>query len=172
MCKIIQFPANRIQYTNGFKNLEALFKICDSTETCNFYLGSAEQLFTDDRITENELLTLRRIGRQKRLELAAPAPQKPQEAAKPGTYCYTPEMGQSRPDCQMEASLSFDGKHYFVETPFELKGRGISFVKKFDGKELSKSGQYKAGWNEYQVTKLAYSKLKERYTISMECYLD
>ncbi len=83
MCKIIQFPVKK---SNGFLNLASLFEICDTLETCNFYLESADQLFKDGSITENELYTLRRIGRQKRLELTAPAPQKPQEAAKPGTY--------------------------------------------------------------------------------------
>lgn len=68
MCKIIQFP-KRVE-SNGFKNLKALFEICDSAESCNFYLESAEQLFESGSITENELLTLRRIGRQKRLSLA------------------------------------------------------------------------------------------------------
>lgn len=167
MCKIIQFSAKK---STGFLNLAALFEICDSLETCNFYLGSTDQLFKDNRITENELYTLRRIGRQKRLELSAPAPQKPQEATKPGTYTYTPEMGQNRPECQMEASRAYYGKHIYIDTPIQIKGRGITFLKQYKPGDLSTSR--KDGWNCYQVTNLAFEKLKEKYTISMECCLD
>ena len=60
MCKIIQFPKRT--ESNGFKNLKALFEICGSVESCNFYLESAEQLYKSGNVTENELYTLRRIG--------------------------------------------------------------------------------------------------------------
>lgn len=43
-------------------------------------------------------------------------------------HCYTPEMGQRKPEVRMEASLSYYGKHYFVDTPLELKGRGITEI--------------------------------------------
>lgn len=174
MCKIIEFPVNRIQRTesNGYKNLEALFEICSSVTTCNFYLESVEELFRKAQITENEMLTLRRIGRQKRLTLANPD-QEPQKAEKPGTYLYTPEMGQREPaGCQMEASLSYYGKHYFIDTPLELKGRGISFIRKYSAKDFTNPNNKKIGWNEYQVTKLAYEKLKSQYAISYKCSLD
>ena len=45
-----------------------------------------------------------------------------------GLHCYTPEMGQRKPEVKMEASLSYYGKHYFVDTPLELKGRGITEI--------------------------------------------
>lgn len=166
MCKIIQFP---VKESNGYKNLLALFNICESVESCNFYLESVEQLFEDGSITEKELHTLRRIGRQKRLALAAPA-QEPQKAEKPGTYCYTPEMGQSRPECQMEASRAYYGKHMYIDTPMTLKGRGITFLKQYKPGDLYTSR--KDGWNHYQVTNLAFEKLKMQYAISMECCLD
>lgn len=169
MCKVIEFPVNRIQNTNGYKNLVALFEICDSVESCNFYLESIEQLYENGSITEKELYTLRRIGRQKRLELATPA-QEPQKAEKPGTYCYTPEMGHSRPECQMEASRAYYGKHMYIDTPMTLKGRGITFLKQYKPGDLFTNR--KDGWNHYQVTNLAFEKLKEKYTISMECCLD
>ena len=40
--QIIQFP---VQHSNGYNNLIQLFEICDSLESCNFYLESVEQLF-------------------------------------------------------------------------------------------------------------------------------
>lgn len=167
MCKIIQFP---VKESNGYKNLVTLFEVCDNLESCNFFLDSVEQLFENGSITETEMYTLRRIGRQKRLELAAPAPQKSQEAEKPGTYTFTPEMGQSRPECQMEASRAYYGKHMYIDTPLELKGRGITFLKQYKPGDLYDSR--KDGWNLYQVTNLAFEKLKKQYTISMECFLD
>ena len=64
--QIIQFP---VQHSNGYNNLIQLFEICDSLESCNFYLESVEQLFQKGYISEKEMYTLRRIGRGKRLEL-------------------------------------------------------------------------------------------------------
>lgn len=52
------------------------------------------------------------------------------------------------------------GKHYFVNTVVELKGRGITFIDQRDG------------FNRYQVANLAFEKLQKQYTISMECCLD
>lgn len=174
MCKIIEFPVNRVKKieSNSYKNLKALFEVSASVTTCNFYLEAVEDLFQKAQITENEMLTLRRIGRQKRLSLANPK-QEPQKAEKHGSYLYTPEMGQQEPEgCQMKASLSYYGKHYFIDTPLELKGRGISFIKKYSARDFVDPNNKKIGWNEYQVTKLAYEKLKKQYAISFECALD
>lgn len=88
--QIIQFP---VQHSNGYNNLIQLFEICDSLESCNFYLESVEQLFQKGYISEKEMYTLRRIGREKRLELTQPEKQESQEATEPGVYQYTPEMG-------------------------------------------------------------------------------
>lgn len=170
MCRILNFPTNRIQNSNGYKNLVALFEICDTVESCNFYLEAVENLFQNGNITEKEMYTLRRIGRQKRLALATPE-QEPQKADKPGTYTYTPEMGQKKPEgCQMEASRAYYGKHFFIDTPLQLKGRGITFLKQYKPGDLY--NDKKNGWNHYQVTNRAFEKLKEKYSISMECCLD
>lgn len=67
MGKIIEM---RRTESKGYKNLVALFEICGSVECCNFYLEVAEQIYQSAGITKNELYTLRRIGRQKRLKLA------------------------------------------------------------------------------------------------------
>lgn len=72
---------------------------------------------------------------------------------RPGVHVYRPEMGQRKPKVQMEASLSHYGKHYFVDTPLELKGRGIT--------ELPSPSWYPGsqkaleGWRSYQVTRRA-----------------
>lgn len=167
MCKIIQFPKRA--ESNGFKNLKALFEICNSVESCNFYLESAEQLFESGSITENELLALRRIGRQKRLSLANPVSE-PVKAEKPGTYSYAPEMGQEEPEgCQMEAGLCYYGKHYWVDTPIELKGRGITEQEAHWIDGCKKQIEH---WRSYRVTKKAFEKLKEQYCIAMEYCLD
>ena len=159
MCKIIQFPEQA--YSNGYKNLVALFDICDSVESCNFYLESVEQLFKSGSISENELYTLRRIGRQKRICLANPDPE-PIKADKPGTYVYTPEMGHKKPEgCQIQAGLCYYGKHYWIRTRLELKGRGIT------ENEPSENGL-----KNYTVTLKAFEKLKTQYAISFESCLD
>lgn len=154
MCKIIQFPS---QESVAYQNLKTLFDLCDKVESCNFYLESVETLFDSGSISTKELYTLRRIGRQKRIALANPR----QAVNGAGTYNYTPEMGQPKPECQIEARLSYYGKHYHLKTALELKGRGIT-----------KDTGYADGLNCYTVTELAYEKLKELYTISYECNLD
>lgn len=169
MCKIIEF---RPKESNGYKNLSTLFTICDTVESCNSYLEFAEQLFGSGYITEAELSALREIGRKKRLELANPA-QKPEKAENPGTYYYTPEMGQQKPEgCQIEASRGYYGGRMYIDTPLALKGRGIKLIKTYAAADLTASGQYKTGWNSYQVTSRAYEKLKSQYSISLECCLD
>lgn len=47
--QIIQFP---VQHSNGYNNLIQLFEICDSLESCNFYLETVEQLFQKGYISE------------------------------------------------------------------------------------------------------------------------
>lgn len=137
MGTIINFPTRE---NAGYRNMKMLFDVVESVETCNIYLESVEQLFEDGHITEKERLTLRRIGRQKRLRLANP-PQKQQRAEMQGVYSYTPEMGQEKPEgCQIEASLAYYGKHYFLDTPLHLKGRGITCLRTYTSKELTQSG--------------------------------
>lgn len=161
MCKIINFPKNKTQNTNGYKNLVALFEVCDSVESCNFYLESVENLYSNGNITEKEMYTLRRIGRQKKLKLAVPEVE-PMKAVEPGTYLYTPEMGQKQPEeCEMQAGLCYYGGHYWIKTKLELKGRGIT-----------RNEPSRDGYNNYTVTKLAYSKLEKQYKIAYESNLD
>lgn len=158
MCKIIEFKPRQ---SNGYRNLVALFEICDNVESCNFYLESVEDLYKHGDISEKEMYTLRRIGRQKRLKLATPV-QKAVKAENTGVYMYTSEMGQKTPEgCQMEAGLCYYGKHYWIRTPLELKGRGIR-----------EDEQTRTGLRNYTVTIRAFEKLKNQYAISMENHLD
>lgn len=82
--QIIRFP---VQNSNGYNNLAQLFEICDSLESCNFYLESVEQLFQKGYISEKEMYTLRRIGRGKRLELTQPEEQEPKR--QPNLACIS-----------------------------------------------------------------------------------
>lgn len=158
MCKIIEFKPRQ---SNGYLNLKALFEICDNVESCNFYLESIEDLYNSGHITEKELYTLRRIGRNKRISLANPESE-PIKAGEPGTYLYTPEMGQEKPEeCEMVAGLCYYGDHYWIRTALELKGRGIR-----------KDEPTRDGLNNYTVTKLAYSKLEKQYKIAYESNLN
>ena len=69
----------------------------------------------------------------------------------------------------MEASPSYYGGHYFIDTPLELKGRGITPV---DAHWVDGCKKQLENWKCYRVTKRAFEKLKEQYSISMECCLD
>lgn len=86
---------------------------------------------------------------------------------------YYSEMGQTRPaDTQIDASLCHYGKHYYLKTPLQLKGRGIVHQNTLTAEELTPAAQYKAGWNEYRVTQAAFRKLDSQFKISMEFLLD
>lgn len=87
---------------------------------------------------------------------------------------HWPELGDPKPQAQIEASRCHFGKHWFVSTPLELKGRGIKFLDTYTVDNLVKTpiAQRKVGWHRYQVTLLAFAQLKEKYDISVECLLD
>lgn len=169
--QIINFP-KRFQQSNGYDNLARLIAVADTAESLNFYMECIGELDNKGYLLDGEAGKLTEQGRLKRLEIARPEPKEPEKVTGSGLYSYTPEVGQQKPGCQMEASLSYYGKHYFVDTPIELKGRGITLVKQYTEKDFCTAGNYKAGWYEYQVTQLAFEKLKEKYSISMENYLD
>lgn len=168
--KIIQFPGRKNSV--AYDNMIHFFEACDSVESCNFYLEAVENLAAKGNISEREMYTLRRIGRQKRLELVQPPVQEPQEVNGAGVYSYTTEMGQNRPECQMEARRAYYGNHFFVDTPLELKGRGIKLLKTYEEKDFCQPNDRRAGWSEYQVTEKAFEKLKQQYSISRENCLD
>lgn len=154
MCQIITFPTNRIEHTNAYKNLSGLFDICSSAEACDFYFDIVENLYTNGGLTDSEHLSLRGIGRRKRLKLIHPE--------KPGEYDYTLELNRHKPDCQMHARLGHYGTHYYIDTLLDLKGRRITLLNTSQEDNSKK----------YQVTLKAFEKLKTQYTISMECLLD
>lgn len=88
---------------------------------------------------------------------------------RPGVKVYHPELGERKPAVKMRASLSWYGTHYFIDTPIELKGRGIV---QEDAHWCEGTQEAREGWKTYRVTKKAFEKLKEQYPISMECHLD
>ncbi len=105
MCQVITFPTNRIEHTNAYENLRVFFDMCNSPESCKFYLETVESLASDEYITTAETLTLRRVGRQKYKELSSP---------------------QKTDDIQ--ARISHYGTHYYIDTTLDLKGRGITLL--------------------------------------------
>ena len=84
---------------------------------------------------------------------------------------YYPEMGETKPEAQIEASLGHYGRHWFLRTPLTLKGRGITFRNTLTADQLTEQGQRLVGWNEYRVTEKAFESLRECYTISTEALL-
>lgn len=166
MAQIIQFPVKEQVVSNGYNNLSRLISGAETTEALNWYIESMERLEKAGNLLDGEAQKLEEQGKKKRLEMSAADP-----VEVPGIYCYTPEMGGQKPDCQMEASRGYYGKHWFIDTPLELKGRGIELIKKYQEKDFC-SKDHRVGWNEYWVTNRAFEKLKEKYSISQECLLD
>lgn len=171
MAKIIRFPV-REQESVAYGNYTQLIEAALSKETLNFYMECIGESEKKGHFMEGESEKLLEQGRKRRLEMAKPVQTEKEVAESPGVYCYTPEMGQRKPDCQMEASRGYYGKHWYIDTPLSLKGRGITFLKKYTDNDFYMPGNYRVGWNEYRVTDRAFDKLKEQYTISQRCYLD
>lgn len=86
-----------------------------------------------------------------------------------GLHCYTPELNERRPETKMRARLAHYGKHYFVDTPIELKGRGITEKAAHWADGCKEQIE---GWRCYLVTARAFEKLTAQYPISMKLYLD
>ena len=172
MAKIIQFPVKEQVASNGYDNLARLIAVTTTLDSLNFYIESIRQMDEKGYLLDGEAEKLTEQGRKKRLEISRPDPQEPERVEGVGVYSYTPEMGQQKPECQIEAQLSYYGKYYFVDTPLKLKGRGITLIKQYEEKDFCTPGNYRVGWYEYRVTKNAFAKLKEQYSISMERLLD
>lgn len=89
----------------------------------------------------------------------------------PGLSCYYPEMGEPKPEADIEASLGHYGKHWYLTTPLVLKGRGIVHLEVLQSHMLTPQAQRKVGWNRYKVTEAAFAKLQTQYRISTELLL-
>jgi hypothetical protein len=83
-----------------------------------------------------------------------------------GHHRYSPSTGQRRPIAQIEGYCIID--NYYLSTPLELKGKGITFLKKYTNEEAATNTDLHAGWNQYKVTLKAFDKLKEHYAIMTE----
>lgn len=171
MAQIIRFPVKAQAVSGGYDNLSRLIAAAVTKEGLDFYVESIEQLKKTGKLLDGEMQKLAEQGREKRLEMAKPDPIEKETIEAPGVYRYTAEMGGQKPACQMEASRGYYGKHWFIDTPLELKDRGIEFIKKYQEKDFC-SKDHRIGWNEYRVTNRAFEKLKEKYSISQECLLD
>lgn len=86
-----------------------------------------------------------------------------------GLKSYYPEMGEPKPESQIEAALSHYGKHWFLKTPLTLKGRGIKHLATYTA--ITINNPAKIGWHRYQVTEAAFDKLCREYAVSTESLL-
>ncbi|MCL6460143.1 MAG: hypothetical protein K6T85_19300 [Gorillibacterium sp.] len=91
-----------------------------------------------------------------------------------GIHAYYPELNEHKVNCQLTASLSHNGNHYFVDSPEELPvGRSIKFIKRYTVDSFTnREKNPKVGWYSYKVTENAFEKLKLQYSISSERHLD
>lgn len=94
------------------------------------------------------------------------------EDRKPGLHIFTPEMGDRKPVCRVEASLGHYGTHYYIDTTETLTGRGIEHLQTYTERDLTVRGRYKVGWNRYKVTIKAFEAIKAKHPVSMESHLD
>lgn len=115
---------------------------------------------------------LKDLIRAKRLKIAEAEKKAAEDVKGPGLHCFTPEMGEQRPNCQIVAMRSYYGKHYHIYTPLQLKGRGVELVGLVSAMTAQKLFHMENNCVEYLVTARAFEKLQKEYSISMECCLD
>jgi hypothetical protein len=83
---------------------------------------------------------------------------------------FYPEMNEKAPEAVVGQAIIGHYGNWYIETPLTLKGRGITFLKKYQSNELTEKGQYKTGWNSYRVTDRALENLPYRF--AREALLD
>lgn len=169
MAQILEF---RPRTSNTYHNLTRLIDATESEGALEFYIEALVVNHEEGLLYPGEAEKLSAQIRQKSRELAEPKKVLVQEVAGPGLYIWCPEMGEGQPECQIRARIGHYGTHYYLDTPLDLKGRGITFMEKHEAKNLTASGQFMAGWNRYKATELAFKKLQEQYSISMESNFD
>lgn len=89
-----------------------------------------------------------------------------------GIKSYYPEMGEAKPETLIEARLAHYGKHYFLTSQVELKGRGVTFRGTLKASQLTPQAQHKVGYHEYKVTIAAFDKICKQYAVGYEMPLD
>lgn len=172
MAKILEFPQRVQKMSPGYHNFTRLIDLVDDIAELEFYAEAAVVGEEDGKFFPGEYEKLGEQIRQKYHELTKPKEMALQEVTAPGLYIWCPEMGEGQPECQIMARIGHYGTHYYLDTPLDLKGRGITFMEKHEAKNLTASGQFMAGWNRYKATERAFKKLQEEYSISMESNFD
>ena len=84
---------------------------------------------------------------------------------------YMPEMGQAKPEADIEARLCHYGKHYYLTSKVELKGRGVTF-RRTNTADNCVPGSSHIGQHEYCVTLKAYDRICKMHSVSYEMLLD
>jgi len=85
---------------------------------------------------------------------------------------YYPEMGEARPEAQIEASLGHYGKHWYLRTDERLHGRGITYLGQLTADMMcGPRADYLAGMHKYRVTEAAFERLCRQYMVSTEILL-
>lgn len=165
----VQFPVTE---SDTYENLKQLVAAADSGKSLNILEEISGNMEIIGSFLPGEHRRIEEMIRKRRGELSRPKKKEPQPVNGPGLYLYYPEMGESRPECQIVAQRSYYGKHFHISTPLSLKGRGITYDGIKEAKNLSESRKFMAGWSEYTVTERAFGKLQEKYSISQEGLLD
>lgn len=158
--------------SNAAKNLEQLIDMAECSQSLEFYRSVINTSQKKGFLLYGEHGSLLERLLKRKAEIEKPAQLPNRTIRESGLCCFTPEMGQSKPKCQIEASCSHDGRHYHLYTPLVLNGRGISFGYVCAADNFVRDDDYRIGWNKYFVTAKAFEKLQKQYSICMEAALD
>lgn len=84
---------------------------------------------------------------------------------------YYPEMGQAKPEADIEAQLSHYGKHWYLSSKVELRGRGVNFIRTLTATDFVDPNNRRIGWHEYKVTEAAFERICKEHSVSSEILL-
>ena len=87
-----------------------------------------------------------------------------------GILSYYPELGESKPQAEIELQPSHIANRYRIATPLDLSGRGIKYYDTYTASNCTTEAKY--GWHVYYVTESALKQLARKYTIAKEVLLN
>ena len=140
---IIQFPQ---QQSVAFMNLTQLINLASDNQVVEEYAEIMAVCHEEGNFKPGEVETLQEQIRARRLENARPEEKPAAIPEKPGLYCYTPEMGEQKPKCQIEAERSYYGRHYHIKENYIIVDENDNVM--FGGQHYTEVGADRV-WNMY-----------------------
>lgn len=88
-----------------------------------------------------------------------------------GLRTWHPEMGEAKPEAEIDASLSHYGRHWFLRTRLVLSGRGVELLGVETAETLVPEAAHRIGERRYKVTERAFERICGEHAVRSESLL-